>query len=304
MAHSRFYRDSNRIADHIARTSIGPVPHHGYAPIDSRVMEVGPRQSPSASPLPEWNTGNVSPPRALSPTPNNRRCTNQQDSHARSPGSPRSAIFSPLHPAASNPAFRTLRLLSVLRILLILAAIPSHRHDSSPPACALHSQQLPSPIGAPVPHRYLVAYRDNSIPTDAGARARVAGARIVRNDNPIGISVIGPPPAPATRPQPSPPCAPTPTSSSSSTTASSPPTPSSFAPFSPPPSESPPAHLLPPQPPHQLQPQPPHQLQPQPLSHPTTPAAPPLRKPGPSSNPAASAPASPVAPPTAHGTPP
>ena len=53
-----------------------------------------------------------------------------------------------------------------------------------------HSQQLPSPIGAPVPHRYLVAYRDNSIPADAGARARVAGVRIVRNDNPIGISVI------------------------------------------------------------------------------------------------------------------
>jgi subtilisin family serine protease len=54
----------------------------------------------------------------------------------------------------------------------------------------LSAQQLPSPIGPPVPHRYLVAYRDSTIPTDAGARARLSGVRIVRNNNPFAIAVL------------------------------------------------------------------------------------------------------------------
>ena len=97
-------------------------------------------------------------------------------------------IFSPLHPAASNPAFRTLRLLSVLRNLLVLAALTLIALILASGLRA-HSQQLPSPIGVPVPHRYLVAYR-SSIPADAEARVSVAGAHIVRSNTPFGITVL------------------------------------------------------------------------------------------------------------------
>ena len=51
-----------------------------------------------------------------------------------------------------------------------------------------HAQQLLSPIGPAVPHRYLVVYRSGVIPTEA--RAIVAGARIVRYNDSLGISVL------------------------------------------------------------------------------------------------------------------
>ena len=101
----------------------------------------------------------------------------------------RCIIASPLHPAASAPAPRTLRLPLLLRQLLIVAALVLIGFLFAS-ALRAHAQQLPSPIGPPVPHRYLVAYRDGTVPTDAGARARVAGARIVRNNNPFAIAVL------------------------------------------------------------------------------------------------------------------
>jgi subtilisin family serine protease len=51
-------------------------------------------------------------------------------------------------------------------------------------------QQLASPIGAPVPHRYLVEYRDGSIPGNAEARAHIAGAQILRRHESFGIALI------------------------------------------------------------------------------------------------------------------
>jgi len=50
--------------------------------------------------------------------------------------------------------------------------------------------QQPSPVGAAIPHRYLVAYRDGAIPPDAESRARTAGARILRVHQPFGIAVF------------------------------------------------------------------------------------------------------------------
>jgi subtilisin family serine protease len=52
------------------------------------------------------------------------------------------------------------------------------------------TQQLVSPIGAPVPHRYIVAYRSGIIPSESEAHAHVAGVRIVGSNNSFGISVL------------------------------------------------------------------------------------------------------------------
>jgi subtilisin family serine protease len=86
-------------------------------------------------------------------------------------------------------ASRTLRLPLLLRKLLILTTLILAGFLFAS-ALRAHAQQLPSPIGPPVPHRYLVAYRDGTIPTDAGARARLSGTRIVRNNNPFAIAVL------------------------------------------------------------------------------------------------------------------
>jgi subtilisin family serine protease len=131
--------------------------------------------------------------RALSPSPNYRRYRYQRIPHTPAPHLPRSTIFSPLHSAASNPAFRTAHLLSVLRKLLFVAALILIGILFAT-ARSARSQQLPSPIGAPVPHRFLVAYRSGSVPGDADARVRanLAGtaAHIVSGSNPFGIGVL------------------------------------------------------------------------------------------------------------------
>ena len=55
---------------------------------------------------------------------------------------------------------------------------------------ALHlpAQQLPSPIGAIVPHRYLVAFSNGSIPGQAFNR--VAGVRLLHTHNAFAIAVV------------------------------------------------------------------------------------------------------------------
>ncbi len=95
----------------------------------------------------------------------------------------RCIIFSPLQSAAASPGPLRRRGLSSLRKILALAAALF---------AALHTpaQQLPSPIGPAVPHRYLVAYRAGSAPTDAKARASLAGARILATNAPFGIAVL------------------------------------------------------------------------------------------------------------------
>jgi subtilisin family serine protease len=57
-------------------------------------------------------------------------------------------------------------------------------------AIAAPAQQLPSPIGAAVPHRYLIAYRDASIPGNAEANARLANARILLLHQSFGIAIL------------------------------------------------------------------------------------------------------------------
>ena len=82
-----------------------------------------------------------------------------------------------------------MRLLSILRGLVVLAAFVFVALLFT---SALHAraQQLPSPIGAAVPHRYLIAYRSGSVPASAEAHAHLAGARVVANNNSFGISIL------------------------------------------------------------------------------------------------------------------
>ena len=159
----------------------------------NRFLRNGARSSshpPPASPLPEWNTGNVSPP----PRP----LTHLQKSPMhQSAGLPRKGSrFSEvchllptpsrcLQPRIPHPA-------SALRPPHSPHSrrIPSHRHGSLlRPARALraapqpHRSTRPAPLSRRLP-------RTNSHPRGRRGRARVAGVRIVRNDNPIGISVI------------------------------------------------------------------------------------------------------------------
>jgi subtilisin family serine protease len=58
------------------------------------------------------------------------------------------------------------------------------------PALCLHAQidGLPAPDGI-VPHRFIVVYRNASIPGDAELRAQAAGARLKRNDR-FGIATV------------------------------------------------------------------------------------------------------------------
>jgi subtilisin family serine protease len=53
------------------------------------------------------------------------------------------------------------------------------------------SAQIPAgPIGAAVPHRFLVLYRDGSIPADAAPRIRAAGLQMLRRYSRFGVTVV------------------------------------------------------------------------------------------------------------------
>jgi subtilisin family serine protease len=97
---------------------------------------------------------------------------------------PRCSIRSLRHPARTTPASRKAltpalhpRVALSLALLLIVPIA----------ACAA---QLPSPIAALVPHRYLIAYRTNSIPANIEANVRLAGAHILRIHQTFGIAVL------------------------------------------------------------------------------------------------------------------
>jgi hypothetical protein len=83
---------------------------------------------------------------------------------------PRPAILSPRHPAA-------------LTLLLTLAL-----------TLPLPGQQPASPLGAPIPHRYLIVYRDAAVPSDAELRAGPT-VRFVAYHQTLGIAVLQADPA-------------------------------------------------------------------------------------------------------------
>jgi lantibiotic leader peptide-processing serine protease len=76
--------------------------------------------------------------------------------------------------------------LSYHRTLLSLAALLL--------TATAHPQQPTDPVGALVPHRYLIVYRDNSIPTDVNARLAtanpLAGARLIQIHPTAGVAVV------------------------------------------------------------------------------------------------------------------
>jgi len=81
-----------------------------------------------------------------------------------------------------------MRVLAALRQFLIVAALILTGFLFA--SAFAHAQILPSPVGAAVPHRYLIAYRNGSIPNGFLARARVSGFHIVPGNTPFGISVL------------------------------------------------------------------------------------------------------------------
>jgi lantibiotic leader peptide-processing serine protease len=50
--------------------------------------------------------------------------------------------------------------------------------------------QLPSPVGAAVPNRYLVAYRNATVPEVAQSFVRIPGVQVVRQDPLFGIAIV------------------------------------------------------------------------------------------------------------------
>lgn len=52
------------------------------------------------------------------------------------------------------------------------------------------AQPLPSPVGAAAPHRYLVAYRNNTLPGIAQSLVRMPGVQAVREHPVFGIAVV------------------------------------------------------------------------------------------------------------------
>jgi len=109
----------------------------------------------------------------------------------RTPGPhlPRPAIFSPLHIVSANPAFRARWLLWKLRKLIVYAALILAGFLCAS-ALRARAQQLPSPLGAAVPHRFLVAYRNGLLPANDQTEARVAGMHILGSYAPFGIRVL------------------------------------------------------------------------------------------------------------------
>jgi len=82
-----------------------------------------------------------------------------------------------------------MRRLSILRKLIALAGLLFAGLILTA-ALRARAQQLPSPVGAAVPHRYLIAYRNNIIPSNVESRVLTAGARIVRRNQSFGIAVF------------------------------------------------------------------------------------------------------------------
>jgi len=96
--------------------------------------------------------------------------------------SPRCTIPTPLQPGLSPSRRRPLRFLRAAGKLLALASLLSALHSPA--------QNLPDPIGAAIPHRYLVAFNNGTLPGVAQAFARTSGARILHRYGAFGIAVV------------------------------------------------------------------------------------------------------------------
>jgi len=85
-----------------------------------------------------------------------------------------------IHANAEFPAFPTGRALRDIRFaiaLLLLLLLAPH----------LHAQVPTAPIA---PNRYIVVYRNRTIPVDAESSTRVAGARLLHRDERLGIASV------------------------------------------------------------------------------------------------------------------
>lgn len=80
------------------------------------------------------------------------------------------------HDATPKPA--SLRRFGIALSLVILLLVLSPR---------LYAQTTTAPI---VPNRYIVVYRNRTIPTDAETSTRIAGARLVHRDEHLGIAAV------------------------------------------------------------------------------------------------------------------
>ena len=92
-------------------------------------------------------------------------------------------IFFPQHPDTSLPPGRTRRL--VWRLGKLIAFAASVLAMQFAPA-----QQLASPIGAAVPHHYLVAYREGAFPSVAESFVRIPGVQVLSRHQAFGIAVL------------------------------------------------------------------------------------------------------------------
>lgn len=77
------------------------------------------------------------------------------------------------------PAWRDLRFAAVLLLLLVLLLLIA--------APRLQAQVPTAPIA---PNRYIVVYRNRTIPVDAESRTRIAGARLLHRDERLGIASV------------------------------------------------------------------------------------------------------------------
>ena len=68
------------------------------------------------------------------------------------------------------------------KVMVLAGALLATLHVSAQP--------LPSPVGAAAPHRYLVAYRNNTLPGIAQSLVRMPGVQAVREHPVFGIAVV------------------------------------------------------------------------------------------------------------------
>jgi subtilisin family serine protease len=87
------------------------------------------------------------------------------------------SVFGSSRIHAIDPGAPTLRVLRFSILLLLLLAF----------APCLYAQVPTAPIA---PNRYIVVYRNRTIPVDAESRTRIAGARLMHRDERLGIAAV------------------------------------------------------------------------------------------------------------------
>src|SRR6185437_5763783 len=85
-----------------------------------------------------------------------------------------------IHPDATFAASRRCRRRHHLQAAIVLLLLPLI-------ASLLNAQVSTTPIA---PNRYIVVYRNRTIPIDAETATRIAGARLLRRDEHLGIAAV------------------------------------------------------------------------------------------------------------------